>query len=362
MAVAGIIAEYNPFHAGHLYHIARTRGALGADAGIVVCMSGHVVQRGEFPCATKVARAKMAVLGGADLVFELPAPCVLAGAERFARAGVALLAELGIVTHLSFGSESGDLERLLTAARDTPESYPKELSLARAMPKLFAHNAAIYTPNNILALEYLRALRALNFPMEPLTIRREGSAHDDKQASASAIRARLSQGRRVSVPYPDILEGECRARRAPIELRRLETAILSRLRALTAAEFSALPDMRGGFDDRLRKAVRSAASLNELYEAVKSKRFTHARVRRAVLCAFLGIQEQSPAPPPRLLAIGARGEELLSKIKCPMISRPAAHRQALELESRITDQLCLAMPKPLPCGQEWLWGVTKVSL
>ncbi len=359
MRVIGIIAEYNPLHEGHIYHMERSRELLGGDAPVVVVMSGHAVQRGDFPVMTKYARARAAALSGADLVIELPSPWSCACAERFATAGVGILTRLGVVTHLSFGSESGELEPLERLAGRIASNYPKDISLARAMPGINPGYGELYTPNNILGIEYLRAIRALGSPLIPITVKRRGSLHDDGVASASAYRRGLLNGAAVKLPQQEVLANELEAGRAPIDFNRLETAVLSKLRTMGREELAMLPEMRGGFHNRLHGAIAGAGSLEELYSLVKSKRFTLSRVRRAVLCAFLGITEDMAlaTPPLRLLAIGKRGPELLSRVSATVISRPAAGREALSFESSVTDQLCLAMPKPRPCGMEWTCGV-----
>ncbi|MCL2031555.1 MAG: nucleotidyltransferase family protein, partial [Oscillospiraceae bacterium] len=195
MNVAGIIAEYNPLHGGHAHHIAQTVRLLGPDTHVVSVMSGHAVQRGDVSVLTKFARAEMAARAGADLVFELPAASALAGAERFARAGVSILRRLGIITHLSFGAECADVELLRKAAARVPETFPKDISLARAYPAFAPEYAALFTPNNILAMEYLRAMRAQDCRWEPVAMPRIGGGHDGGGVySASAVRRRLFQG------------------------------------------------------------------------------------------------------------------------------------------------------------------------
>lgn len=359
MNIAGIIAEYNPLHGGHAYHIEETRRRLGPDCRIVTVMSGHAVQRGDLPVMTKFARSEAALRAGADLVFELPLPSALAGAERFARGAVSVLSRLGIVTHLSFGSECGELEPLREAAALTLKSYPKHLSLAEAYPALLRDYADIFTPNNILGLEYLRALGARNSAIQPLTFARRGGAHDsDGLFSASAIRKRLLAGEPLpSGTLPDssleIYRREAEAGRAPIRLN--ETALLSYLRRLTPEDYAALPETGGGLHRRLYEAARRADSWETLIATAKTRRFTAARLRRAYLCAFFGITERLAKQEPhlRLLGIGRHGRELLRDISVPVISRPPAHRLALDAECRATDQLALCMPRPMPSGMEW---------
>ena len=213
MKIAGIIAEYNPFHTGHAYHIQKTRELTGADY-IVVVMSGDFVQRGAPALYSKHLRTRMALLGGADLVFELPATHACESAEFFAQSAVGLLDGLGCVDVLSFGSESGDIEPFLKLgaflATETPEyqnllkeylkkgeSFPKARSLA--LQELLSDTDTdtgtfLQTPNNILGVEYCKALCRRNSPIRPFTVKREGNAYHEESLkeqfpSASAIRA-----------------------------------------------------------------------------------------------------------------------------------------------------------------------------
>ena len=191
MATAGIVAEYNPFHRGHAWHIARTRRTLGADTAVVCVMSGHWVQRGECALTDKWSRAALALSGGADLVLELPTPWAMASAEAFARGAVGLLAATGVVDVLSFGSETGELAplRAAAAALDGPD-YPERLraGLTRGLSFPAARQAAVgadclASPNDNLGVEYLRALPP---GMEALTIPRRGAAHDGPAAGGFA--------------------------------------------------------------------------------------------------------------------------------------------------------------------------------
>ena len=347
MICCAVVAEYNPVHRGHLYHLGQTKALLGQDAYLIAVMSGHTVQRGDFPILTKTARTRMALEAGFDLVFELPAAHACATAERFARGAVDMIARLGIATHLSFGSETGDLASLEALSRRPPEDIPKGM------------------PNNVLAIEYLRALREKAPAIIPIAVRRQGGPHDGPRGSASAIRKRILSAGRVprGVPLAGIWREEIRAGRAPISIVRQEGAVLSYLRRMNAADFWALPDVGGGgLAQRLYNAAGQARSLEELYQIAKTKRYTLARIRRCVLAAFLGLTEETAkAPPPlRLLGIGKRGGDLLSLINVPIISRPAAHRDALAAEAAVTDQLALCMPVPEAVGYEWRCGVVTV--
>ena len=221
MKIAGIIAEYNPFHTGHAYHIAQTRAALGPESAVVAVMSGNWVQGAECAIADKWTRARLALLGGADLVLELPTLWAVSSAETFARGGVEILDACGVVDVLSFGSESGELEPLAQAAAclDTPAYrlelnalLPSGLSFPRcrqlAAQNLLGEEAAavLASPNNNLGIEYLRAISRLGSAMAPMTVRREGAAHNSlsqdrpPQLSATRVRACMRQGDRDNPP------------------------------------------------------------------------------------------------------------------------------------------------------------------
>jgi predicted nucleotidyltransferase len=342
MKIAAVIAEYNPMHRGHIYHIEQTKARLGEDTRLITVMSGNAVQRGDFPILTKTARTKMALEAGFDLVFELPAPHACAAAERFARAAVGIIKRLGVVTHLSFGSETGEVDGLQALALLPPEEIPRGM------------------PNNVLAVEYLRALAGSG--ITPVAIKRRGGAHDGPRDCASAIRKQILKTGRIprNIPFAHIWKEETAAGRGAISLRSQERAVISHLRRMSAANFWELPDVGGGgLAQRLYHAAGKAGTLEELYHSAKTKRYTLARIRRCVLSAFLGMTEEMAAARPhlRLLGIGERGGEILSLVKEPIISRPAAHKGALALESAVTDQLSLCMPRPEPAGLEWRSGV-----
>ena len=368
--VAGIVAEYNPFHRGHAYHIAETRRLLGADCAVLSIMSGDFVQRGDVAVFDKFARAEMAVRGGADLVFELPLRWSLSSAESFAHGAVSLLESTGVVTHLSFGSECGDVNRLLAAAaaQRTPAfleafnaalaagvSYPRaqELAARRAAPEI----AELLTqPNDTLALQYLQALRAIESEMTPLAISRVGAGHDaageSDYPSASRLRERLRAGERVTEWVPHLPEAQ------PVFLTDLEIAILSRLRMLPKEAFAALPDCSEGLENVLYNAVHSAATFDGILAAAKSKRYPMSRLRRMLLCAALGVKKDAQAPYLRVLAANERGRALLHTMRetatLPVITKPAAARQNAEfcLTAAAHDLYVLAQPDKTP-GQDW---------
>jgi len=368
--VAGIVAEYNPFHRGHAYHIAETRRLLGADCAVVCVMSGDFVQRGDVAVFDKFARAEMAVHGGADLVFELPLRWSLSSAEGFAHGAVRLLESTGVVTHLSFGSECGDVNRLLAAAaaQRTPaflEAFNAALSAGVSYPRaqeLAARSAApeladlLTQPNDTLALLYLDALWALDSRITPLAIPRVGAGHDapgeSDYPSASRLRERLRAGESVSEWVPHLPEAE------PVFLDDLEIAILSRLRMLPKGAFAALPDCSEGLENVLYKAVHSEATLDQILAAAKSKRYPMSRLRRMLLCAALGVRRDAQAPYLRVLAANEQGRALLHDMRetatLPVITKPAAARENedFRLTADAHDLYVLAQPDKTP-GQDW---------
>ena len=378
METAGIVAEYNPFHRGHAWHIAETRRRLGGEAPVVCVMSGHWVQRGECALADKWLRAALALDRGADLVVELPTPWAMASAESFARGAVSLLAATGVVDVLSFGSETGELAPLeeAAAALDAPD-YPERLRAALGRGLSFpaarqeaAGAACLSAPNNNLGVEYLRSLRALGSTIRPLTVPRQGAGHDGPAAggfaSASELRRLLRAGRgEEAAPYLTApWSGEL------ADMQHIERAVLARLRTMGEGDWAALPDGGGaeGLPARLAKAAREAVSLEDFYTRAKTRRYTHARLRRLALAAFLGLRAaERPAAPPyvRVLGLGGRGRALLRRMKdtCPLpvIVKPAQARELdgpartlFESEARYTDLYGLCFPAPRPCGAEWI--------
>ena len=361
MKAVGIVAEYNPFHGGHQYQIRKIREMCGADMPIVAVMSGDFVQRGEAAAYDKFTRAAAAVRGGVSLVIELPLPWSLSSAEGFARGGVGLLGATGVVGALSFGSESGDLAALemTAAALDTPAfsealkasltgGAPFAAARAKAAHALLGEVAAVLdTPNDLLAVEYLRAAIKLGYTFSYIPVRREGSVHDGA-GSASELRARLREGGSLSGLIPeeawDVFCRADEAGRGYVSPESLRTAILSRLREKTPEDFAAVPDAAEGLHFRLYEAARRGVSAGEIADFAKSKRYAHARLRRMVMCAALGIcAGDADGVPPylRVLAFDARGAALLRKMKTcavlPVIVKSARVRDESEAVRRVFD-------------------------
>ncbi len=390
MKTAGIIAEYNPFHKGHAAQLAALRRM--GYSHIAVAMGGNFLQRGSAAICPKQLRAQMALQGGADLVVELPLSWACAPAQRFAAGGVALLDALGCHT-LAFGSECGNLPLLLQAAEAAQNSAVADLTqqllhdgstfaAARqaAVAQLYpAPVAEVFSnPNDNLCVEYLLALAAQHSTMQPLALARVGAGHDstaavDGIASASHIRGLLAAGEtaRAAALLPqtswDVLRQAMADGLAPAALERAETALLARLRTMTQADFSALPDLSEGLENRLFAAARSARSLEEFYQLAKTKRYTLARIRRLAAAALVGLRQQELAPLPpylRVLGFNERGRQLLAVAKAKN-ALPLSHSlvrleelggpcaAAARLESRSTDLYALTLPAPLPCGEDY---------
>ncbi len=357
MRVVGIVTEFNPFHNGHALLLERAREAMGEDTAVVCCMSGDFVQRGEAAVWSKFARAEAAARCGADLVFELPLPWALSSAEGFARGGVGLLAALGVVDCLCFGSECGETEPLERAAeallspalaaelrRELESGIPFAAARQRALAAVTDEETArlVETPNNILAVEYIRAIYELGLDLGFMTVRREGAEHDGQGEgsirSASELRSRIAAGKSCSGFMPDaalaVFEREAERGRGPVLMETLEPMLLARLRMLPDEEFSRLPDASEGLGNRLRAAVRDEPTLDGVLAAAKSKRYALSRIRRMTMCACLGVREgmaEGVPPYARLLAASERGRELLrraqDKSRIPIITKAAAARQ-----------------------------------
>jgi len=345
MSVIGIVSEYNPFHSGHEFHISESRRAVGGDSTAVCVMSGDFVQRGEAAVYPKTVRAEAALRCGADLVIELPLPWCIASAEGFARGAVETLAALGQVTHISFGSECGDIEELsrlseaLLSAEFTSalkkklaagEGQPFARLRQQALAELCGESAELLSsPNNILGVEYIKAVRSLRADIAPMTVKRRGSEHDGT-GSASELRGLIRSGVSIESFIPQAA-AEVFAGIPIINSDTLDAVLLSRLRTMTEQDFAVLPDVSEGMENRLAEASRRAGSLDELYDSVKSKRYAMSRIRRIVLCAALGVtreMQSAPVPYIRVLAANERGRALLHEARStatlPIITKPAS--------------------------------------
>lgn len=374
--ILGIICEFDPLHNGHARLLSHAR-ALGADT-VICAMSGSFTQRGSFAALDKTARAEMALCCGADLVLELPAPWAMSPAETFARGGVQVLTLAGADT-LLFGSECGDLSALrrLAACLDSPE-FAARLAAAPDTGSAFASRrqsaaaslldadtaALLESPNNTLAVEYLRALRHTGSAMLPHTLRRDGAAHDGAPdgdtASASYLRTLLRQGRGeaacayMPAPAAEILRRELSAGRVT-DPALCERAILARVRTMTAGDWRAYDPGGEGLCNRMYQAARAACTVDGLLSAAKTKRYPLARLRRMLLSAYLQLPSASTKVPYlRVLAANAAGRAHLRALRdaaAPVLTKPADvsalgadAETLLALESRCTDLYVLARP------------------
>ena len=389
MRIAAVIAEYNPFHNGHAYHLCRTRKA-GADA-VVAIMSGNFVQRGEPAAFSKWARAQAAVRCGVDLVVELPVYWATGRAQRFADGAVSIADRLGCFDLLSFGSECGDTARILHAAQTVASVQIPKTMLKAGMTFAAAREAAVRaadasdaellrTPNDTLALEYALAAMRRNASFDLLAVQRIGT-HDGvpvgQIASASFVRDSLTEENVQTYCPPEaarVLLSELTGARAPADLQRLERMLLARLRLSSAREIAALPDVSEGLENRILSAAMQSDSFDALCAAVKTKRYTLSRVRRILLSFLLGMREcdvPPEVPYARILAIGERGEEVLRRIKktaqLPILTKRtnvsslgANAERVFRAECAASETFAALLPRMGKGGAEWTTPIFKM--
>ena len=390
MKTVGIICEYNPFHLGHKNHIEQTKQLISGnsvdDVLVVGVISGNFVQRGDFAIFNKYARAKMAISCGVDLVIEMPTPYVLQSAEGFSESGVYLLDALGICDYLSFGSETGDLETIKEAASSIVsinsnkitkewlnEGYSYASAQQKAAESVIGKKAEIFkSPNNVLGIEYIKALKKLKSPIKPITIKRTGGNHDSETGySATALRKFLMSGNIPTQLMPEaaanIIKEEITLGRGPVSLKNAEQAILSRLRML--ADYSNTSGVSEGLEKRFKRYATAETSVEAILNNTKTKRYPMSRLRRLLLCAALEISKETILNPPpyiKILAMNSKGKKLLAKArkksKLPILTKPAAVYKMDEaaiklfkLESSISDFYVLAYPneEKRNGGNEW---------
>ena len=333
MKITGIVCEYNPIHNGHLYHIEQTRK--NGATHIIAVMSGNFVQRGETAVMDKFTRSALALKGGADLVIEIPAVYCLSSAEFYARGAVSIMNSLGCVDEISFGSECGDIDMLRTAA-EAVRSVDRELvtkkmkagmtypaALCDVLHEKYSDISAVAaSPNNILAIEYLNALKLLESGIRPFTVCRYGAGHDSEYAegsfaSASYIRKNVDEADRFIPEYVMSEYRRCLIDGKLSDMSRLERVILYRLRMADLKELQTVPDVGQGLEYRLMQSA-SEKTLDGLLERLKTKRYTMARLKRILLNLTIGItKDDLKILPPyaRVLAFNERGREILSRCK-----------------------------------------------
>lgn len=384
----GIVAEFNPFHNGHKY-IVDTLKANGENT-ITAVMSESFVQRGDCACMSPYERTKAALLNGVDLVLSLPVPYATASAERFALGGVTVLGSMGCIDALGFGSECGDVECLTKCAKaiTTEEFSPllenrlsEGLSFPTARQKALrdmygdAFADALSSPNDLLGVEYIKAIDKNKFPIKPIAIKRVGVSHDSNEVSvnfcsASAIRSFLKNGNEFKEFMPEesfeILNEAVLSGNAPADFTKLENAILYKLRTMSIDDFKKIADVSEGLEYRFFEAVRNSVTLTEILEKVKTKRYTHSRLRRIVLCALLDITEEYtdiPVAYIRVLGFNEKGAEVLKQAKntatLPIVTKSSDikyldenAKKIFELECKARDIFSLCLSVPQVCGKE----------
>lgn len=390
MKTAVITAEYNPFHKGHRWQLEQVRAAGASHVAVV--MSPDFTQRGTPAIFPKRLRAQAALQNGADLVLELPVCYALAGAQRFAFGAVQLAAAMGCVDLLAFGAEDADLVQLRQACTALQQEevnqtirqlLPSGITFAkareRAVAAVYGEETALLLqkPNNILAIEYLCQLEKLpDAHIQPLALGRIGNTHDGEPvgefASASFLRGLMLEGRweQAQQYLPQNVWQLYRQAQQDGQLADLqlgERAVLSALRRMEQKEMAQLADLSEGLENRLYRASREACSLEQLYAAVKSKRYPLARVRRLVMNAFLQLPAQMQTMPPpylRVLGMNERGKQILSAMK-KIASLPVstslmklarstqAARQWAQVEAAACDQYSIFCRQMQASGSDW---------
>ena len=357
--VVAIIAEYNPFHNGHEHQIDAIRAHFGEDTAVIAIMSGNYTQRAETAFADKLLRAAAAVDCGVNLVLELPFPFSSSSAELFASAGVSIANKLGVVDYLSFGSELGNCDALSEIARNMlSREFTSALHTAIAekeydglgypalveaiYKKCFSYKGESFTtPNNILALEYIKALIKSNSSIKPHTVKREGADYNlttltfGLLPSATAIRSELSNGELSALDFvPDLAKeryleaienGE-----APTDYERISPAIISFFR-LNSSSDKQIQDAEGGLYNRLSRLSLRTSSITSLTELALTKKYTAARIRRAILFSYLGVTSSDVRNEPcytQVLAMDSLGKRLLKEVKksgrIEVLTKPSA--------------------------------------
>ncbi len=330
MQTVGIICEYNPLHLGHKKQIDIIRAQRGDDCGIVCLMSGNFVQRAAPAIFDRTLRAKAAIVCGADLVLELPVTAALSSAEGFAAGGVSILGKF--CDELCFGAENADAQLLMDTAKTLlSDQFPPALRLhldqgcsfpaarAAALGDLGMDASILASPNNILAVEYCKAM--MGGSMIPFPICREGSYHDEaadaKNPSATAVRKLIIEKH----DWRSCIPAEAHAFFEDAAIHTLpagERGFLAKLRTMSDGDFEALPYGSEGLWRKLMHACRKEATLEAIATATKSKRYTRSRIDRMILCAFLGLTADdlnTPAPYARVLALNDRGREILKNAR-----------------------------------------------
>ncbi len=324
MDLLGIIAEYNPFHNGHKYHLLKSKEELSPDATVVI-MSGNFTQRGSCACFDKWTRTKCALLNGADLVVELPVTFATGSAERFAMGSVYLLDKMG-VKNISFGSESPLSELEAIAEKLISDEFeinsPSEVPFHIARQKAVDDNEILTKPNNILAIEYIKALKKLNSPIKTARIERHLAGYNDMNitdgfASATKVRELIKNCSNYCDVIPENVY-EILSNSKFTDDESLFGSIKYSIISKNADELSEFAHIREGIENRIYKSVFEASSLDELIKEIKSKRYTYTSVSRMLTSILLGIKKDHLPENPeyiRVLGLNDKGAQALKHIK-----------------------------------------------
>lgn len=389
MKVVAIISEYNPFHNGHLYQINKIRETFGEDTAIISIMSGNYVQRADIAIMDKWSRAKTAVKCGVNLVLELPFPYSMSSAEFFARAGVYIADRINIVDILSFGSESGSMETLSKIAynmsslelenefsRLSSDACMKDYGYAAlrtiAYKNIFGDSESISTPNNILAIEYIKAIHAFNSKIIPHTIKRIGENYRSEiigtnaLQSATAIRNEIKSNHLSAAKFipelsQNIISDNFNSDAFPCLSERISTAIISHFRLSPSCVDQSIHDANGGLYNRIRSKSFDASDFSSLIELSKTKKYTTARIVRAIWYSFFGVTSSDVKTTPeytQILAMDKIGQALLRKIKKSsdfvILTKPSdiPENDFVIRQKKLSDMADsifeLTKPKPLP--------------
>ncbi len=383
----GVVAEFNPFHNGHKYLVESLKK--NESDTVTAVMSESFVQRGECACLSPYERTKTALLNGVDLVLSLPVQYATASAEIFGNAGVTVLASSGVIDCLGFGAETDDancleecahallkesLKPFLDKRLSEGNSFPKARQLALSDMCESELSSVIETPNNILAVEYIKSILKNDFDLKVYPVKRLGVSHDsqeiiDNVCSASAVRELLKNGGDCNALLPtdtsSVLKENIKNGKAPADFKKLENALIYKLRTLTLQDIKTLPDVSEGLEYRIFEAVKTSVTLDEILEKIKTKRYTHSRLRRILLCALLGIKKDDlliPVPYIRVLGFNEKGALLLKNMKnkatLPIVTKSSQienlsedAKRTFSLECISRDIFSLSLPIPDECGK-----------
>ena len=346
--VLGIIAEYNPFHNGHLYHLLKSK-EITKDDYVIAVIGGNFTQRGEVSLIDKWSKAEMAIDNGVDLVIELPVLYSISSAENFADGAMKILNSLNIVDHISFGAECPELNKLNIIANvlfEEPREFKNlllyQLSKGISFPKARANAISSYLkdaefanilnePNNILAIEYLKALKKHRANIMPILVERKGSEYLNKDytgkiTSSTAIRNMIKLNKTYDLKDTltpssyTILKEELSSGHFVRDISELEKIIMYNLRMKSLDEIKKLPDVSEGLENVIKKASESSNTIDEFMEIASSKRYTDTRLKRILLYSLLNITAKDMeiskkiTPYVRVLGFNKNGKELIGSI------------------------------------------------